>query len=78
MKVPRRFQLGVATHTGVVRSTNEDDYLLLAPPNGQPCLLLAAVADGMGGVTGGAEASRSGLRGFASGLLAAKIGRAHV
>ena len=74
MKVPRRFQLGVATHTGVVRSTNEDDYFLLAPPNGQPCLLLAAVADGMGGVTGGAEASRSGLRGFASGLLAAKPG----
>lgn len=74
MKVPRRFQVGVATHTGVVRSTNEDDYLLLAPPNGQPCLLFAAVADGMGGVTGGAEASRSGLRGFASGLLAAKPG----
>jgi serine/threonine protein phosphatase PrpC len=70
VKVPARFRVGVATHTGVVRSTNEDDYLLLAPPAvGVPFALVTAVADGMGGVTGGAEASRTGLRGFASGLL---------
>ena len=70
MNVPARFRVGVATHTGVVRSTNEDDYLLLAPPAaGAPFALVTAVADGMGGVTGGAEASRTGLRGFASGLL---------
>ena len=71
MKLPQRFDVGVATHTGIVRSTNEDDYLLLAPPKGLPCELVVAIADGMGGVSGGAEASRSGLRGFASGLLAA-------
>jgi protein phosphatase len=70
VKLPARFQVGVATHTGLLRSTNEDDYLLVAPPQGRPFELAAAVADGMGGVTGGAEASRAGLRGLATGLLA--------
>jgi len=77
VNVPARFRVGVATHTGVVRSTNEDDYLLLAPPAaGVPFALVTAVADGMGGVTGGAEASRTGLRGFASGLLGGLLGGA--
>lgn len=48
MKLPQRFDVGVATHTGIVRSTNEDDYLLLAPPKGLPCELVVAIADGMG------------------------------
>lgn len=74
MKIPARFRVGVATHTGLVRTANEDDYLLLAPPGERPVALLAAVADGMGGVTGGTEASRSGLRGLASGLLSALDG----
>lgn len=69
MRVPARYALGVATHTGLVRKGNEDDYLVLAPPERAPCDLVAAVADGMGGVAGGAEASRAGLRGFAAGLL---------
>jgi protein phosphatase len=71
VKVPARFRVGVATHTGLVRTANEDDYLLVAPPGARPVLLLAAVADGMGGVAGGTEASRSGLRGLAAGLLSA-------
>ncbi len=71
MKIPPQFDLGVATHTGRVRATNEDDFLLVAPPSGKPFALLAAVADGLGGAAGGAEASRSGLRGLASAALSA-------
>jgi protein phosphatase len=71
VKVPARFRVGVATHTGLVRGQNEDDYLLVAPPAGGSVALLAAIADGMGGVAGGAEASRAGLRGLAAGLLGA-------
>ncbi|MGE3173206.1 MAG: PP2C family serine/threonine-protein phosphatase [Planctomycetota bacterium] len=69
MRIPARFQVGVATHTGLVRSANEDDFLVVAPPDGGALQLCAAIADGMGGVAGGAEASRAGLRGFAAGLL---------
>lgn len=69
MRVPAGFEVGAATHTGLLRTANEDDYLLLAPPQRRPCTLVAAVADGMGGVTGGAEASRAGLRGFVTGVL---------
>ncbi len=69
MRVPGRFRLGSATHTGLVRSGNEDDYLAIAPPSGTPFDLVVAIADGMGGVAGGAEASRTGLRGFAAGVL---------
>ncbi len=71
MRIPPQFEVGVATHTGRVRATNEDDYLLVAPPSGKPFSLLAAVADGLGGAAGGAEASRSGLRGLASAALSA-------
>lgn len=69
MRVPAAYDVGVATHTGRVRSANEDDFLLVAPETAG-CRLLAAIADGMGGVAGGAEASRAGLHGFASGFLA--------
>jgi serine/threonine protein phosphatase PrpC len=59
------YALGVATHTGRVRRANEDDFLIRAP---QTCQDLrergwfVAVADGMGGVPGGAEASRTAVR----------------
>lgn len=58
-------ELGVATHTGRVRSSNEDDYLVVAPQTPAQAAgrgLLLFVADGMGGVTGGAEASRTAVR----------------
>lgn len=45
------FEVGSATHRGLVRTENEDAFLVL-PPTG-----LFAVADGMGGHEGGALAS---------------------
>lgn len=70
MRIPSRFRVGSSTHTGLVRSANEDDYLVLVPPD-SGARLLAAVADGMGGVAGGTEASRCGLRGLAAHVLGA-------
>ncbi|MCR9247149.1 MAG: protein phosphatase 2C domain-containing protein [bacterium] len=69
MNVPAAFALGSASHTGHVRVNNEDDYLLgaLLQPAGE--LLLCAVADGMGGAAGGAEASRAALRGLGTTVL---------
>jgi serine/threonine protein phosphatase PrpC len=54
MKTPGRFHVGVCTHAGVVRSANEDDYLLASAA--APDFLFAGIADGMGGLAGGAEA----------------------
>lgn len=69
MKIPGGYGVGVSTHTGWVRVNNEDDFLLgSAEETGAP-LLLCAIADGMGGAAGGAEASRTALRAFASQLL---------
>lgn len=69
MNVPEAFEIGSASHTGHVRLNNEDDYLLgsLLAPQGD--LLLCAVADGMGGTAGGAEASRAALRALGSTVL---------
>ena len=69
MKVPAAFLVGAASHTGCVRVANEDDFLLgaLLPPG--PELLLAAVADGMGGAAGGGEASRAALRALGRAVL---------
>ncbi|MBL8725905.1 MAG: serine/threonine-protein phosphatase [Planctomycetes bacterium] len=69
MKIPAGFTLGVATHTGRVRTHNEDDYLIGALAEASPPLLFVAVADGMGGVAGGADASRLALRALASAVL---------
>lgn len=70
MKLPRGFDVGTATHTGWVRANNEDDFLvgsLPTPVSGGP--LLCAIADGMGGAAGGAEASRIALRALGTAVL---------
>lgn len=69
MRLPAGISAGAATHTGRVRTHNEDDHLLGALLDADPPLLLAAVADGMGGVAGGAEASRLALQAFGSAVL---------
>lgn len=67
MKVPARYRLGVCSHVGAVRSANEDDYLLAATDDAT--FLFAGLADGMGGLAGGAEASRTALRAIAAAAL---------
>ena len=62
MNLPPHLDLGAATHTGRVRASNEDDYLLLVLPEDDPEVLLCVVADGMGGMGGGGEASRAAVR----------------
>ena len=66
MKVPAGFDVGVCSHTGNVRGNNEDDYFLGAAPDGA---FLCAIADGMGGVAGGAEASRTALWALGTAVL---------
>lgn len=67
MKMPAGVSVGACSHTGLVRSSNEDDYLLGALPAPGP--FLAAIADGMGGMAGGAEASRTALRALGACVL---------
>jgi len=65
VKLRNDIVVGVATHTGRVRNANEDDYLLVAPEESGLHESLGrwfGIADGMGGVTGGAEASRIAVR----------------
>lgn len=69
MRVPARFAIGASTHTGLVRGANEDDYLVVAPESDSLASVWVAVADGLGGAAGGAEASRTGLRAFAVAAL---------
>lgn len=68
MMVPVGLSVGVCSHTGLMRGGNEDDYLLAMPPDGGSAFLVA-IADGMGGVAGGAEASRTALRALAATML---------
>lgn len=79
MNLPSCYDVGVATHTGSVRASNEDDYLVMAAPPGGDDLVVCAIADGMGGAAGGAEASRLGLRAFGvtlfDGAVAAPLDR---
>jgi protein phosphatase len=65
VRLSRSIALGVSTHTGRVRSANEDDYLICAPQDEAELRSrgwFLAIADGMGGATGGAEASRTAVR----------------
>lgn len=68
MRLRHSLDLGVATHTGMQRSANEDDYVVLSAMDDAGGADLLAVADGMGGMAGGAEASRAALRGLAMGF----------
>jgi serine/threonine protein phosphatase PrpC len=68
----RNIEVGAATHTGLVRSANEDDYLIYVPQDRERlrergCLFV--VADGMGGASGGAEASRAAVRALAGSFV---------
>ncbi len=69
MRLPPGYRVGSATHTGSVRAHNEDDFLLGAVGEGEAALLLGAVADGIGGAAGGAEASRAALRALGACVL---------
>ena len=78
MQLHDDLDIGAASHTGQVRSTNEDDFLVLSPL--EPEIVrrrgrLLAVADGMGGVVGGAEASRTAVRFLATAFLAVTLDR---
>lgn len=84
MRVRGSIDLGVATHTGMQRHANEDDYLVLSGVHTTQGADLFAIADGMGGMAGGAEASRAALRGLAlafsgerGGDLLARLRRGH-
>lgn len=73
MQVRDDIDLGVATHTGPVRTSNEDDYLVFEPEQDAELASrgrLFVLADGMGGVAGGAEASRTAVRALAASYLA--------
>jgi protein phosphatase len=74
MRLTADLEIGVDTHTGRVRTTNEDDYLVYSPD--APAVRaavgrLVAIADGMGGASGGAEASRTAIRALAASFVEA-------
>lgn len=72
MKIPAGLEVGVDSHTGRARASNEDDFLLYAPDAAtqrDEVGTLIAVADGMGGVSGGAEASRAAVRALLEGFV---------
>jgi len=77
VRVPTGIALGTCSHTGLVRGGNEDDFLLASAPAGGGAGgegFLAAIADGMGGVAGGAEASRTALRALGASLVDGDVG----
>ena len=69
MKVPEGLRVGTCSHTGLVRGANEDDYLLATSVRAGAVSFVAAIADGMGGAAGGAEASRTALRALGATLI---------
>jgi len=79
MQLTDDLDFGVDTHTGRVRTTNEDDYLAYCPaaPGERSAVgRLFVIADGMGGASGGAEASRAAVRSLAMAFVEAKAGEA--
>lgn len=74
MRIRGSLDLGVSTHTGMQRHANEDDYLVLSGAGAARGADLVAIADGMGGMAGGAEASRAALRGLALGFCDGRAG----
>jgi protein phosphatase len=72
LEVTDDLEVFAATHVGRVRPSNQDDYLIHVPPLGQAerAGRLFAIADGMGGVAGGAQASRAALRALGVALAA--------
>ncbi len=77
MKVPAGLELGVDTHTGRARASNEDDFLLFTPDDEahrSEVGALIAIADGMGGVAGGAEASRAAVRALLESFVQPRAG----
>lgn len=66
------FSVGQATHTGLVRSKNEDSFGWFSLDGGE----LFIVADGMGGYAGGAEASKQTVLSF-KGYFEAHYGPHH-
>ncbi len=79
MRITADLEVGVDTHTGRVRTTNEDDYLVYCPEASavrSAIGRLLAIADGMGGASGGAEASRAAVRALAASFVEAPPGEA--
>lgn len=77
MRLPAGLDLGVDTHTGRARASNEDDFLLFAPEAAErrsEVGVLIAIADGMGGVSGGAEASRAAVRALLERFVMPEVG----
>lgn len=67
LSVPEDLEVAAATHVGRVRAANEDDYLIAFPAGSRSGGFLV-IADGMGGVVGGAQASRAATRALAASL----------
>lgn len=77
LQIPDTLEVAAATSVGRQRMVNEDDYLLIVP--GSPADVqrvgcIFAIADGMGGVAGGAEASRAALLAFGAAMAASDAG----
>ena len=72
MRIREDLAVSFVSAKGPVRAENQDDILLYEPLEDRAFESrgrLFALADGMGGLLGGAEASRTALRGFLAGFL---------
>ncbi|MEZ5989956.1 MAG: PP2C family serine/threonine-protein phosphatase [Planctomycetota bacterium] len=72
MRIREDLELAWGSVKGPVRPENQDDILVWEPVDEREfrrCGRLLAIADGMGGLAGGAEASRTALRAMLAGWL---------